>query len=59
MLTGLTDPREDIVDAAVREVKEAETGLDSEFDRINHLINVTTSRWSFQLVRHRLAINEF
>mmetsp|Transcript_6396 Transcript_6396/g.12059 ORF Transcript_6396/g.12059 Transcript_6396/m.12059 type:complete len:445 (+) Transcript_6396:149-1483(+) len=33
MPTGLTDPGEDIVDAAVREAKE-ETGLDVEFDRI-------------------------
>jgi 8-oxo-dGTP pyrophosphatase MutT (NUDIX family) len=33
MPTGLTDPGEDIVDAAVREAKE-ETGLDLEFDRI-------------------------
>lgn len=31
--TGLTDPGEDIVDAAIREAKE-ETGLDVEFDRI-------------------------
>ena len=33
MPTGLTDPGEDIVDAAIREAKE-ETGLDVEFDRI-------------------------
>jgi len=33
MPTGLTDPGEDVVDAAVREVKE-ETGLDVTFDRI-------------------------
>lgn len=33
MPTGLTDPGEDVVDAAVREVKE-ETGLDVIFDRI-------------------------
>jgi 8-oxo-dGTP pyrophosphatase MutT (NUDIX family) len=33
MPTGLTDPGEDIVEAAIREAKE-ETGLDVEFDRI-------------------------
>jgi len=33
MPTGLTDPGEDVVDAAIRESKE-ETGLDVEFDRI-------------------------
>lgn len=33
MPTGLTDPGEDIIDAAVREAKE-ETGLDVKFDRI-------------------------
>jgi len=33
MPTGLTDPGEDIVGAAIREAKE-ETGLDVEFDRI-------------------------
>ncbi len=33
MPTGLTDPGEDIVDAAIRETKE-ETGLDVTFDKI-------------------------
>ncbi len=33
MPTGLTDPGEDVVDAAIREAKE-EVGLDVEFDRI-------------------------
>jgi len=33
MPTGLTDPGEDVIDAAVREAKE-ETGLDVKFDRI-------------------------
>ena len=33
MPTGLTDPGEDVVDAAIREAKE-ETGLDCVFDKI-------------------------